>query len=266
MSDSGVSGLSNDTSPIRIDSADEQYAYLLAHLGEPEQWTVVGQRLATADDGRDMEVVSIRMSTGELTRIAFVASDSDDFLDGQARHGSDNETGYIETLMEMAVAFSAANPPHHPGTLARFPVPSVQYPHAVAIPMPVLAIEDGRRGLYAPPRVVVIDVSSEDVVGVGEYPGFDPDRWPPERLGDWPPPATMSVGQRQLDGIITRMTACWKRVLDGWFGSASDLDVDLPSDIRHSLELRAILDLPTMVPYYEALNPGFARWLGQHRG
>lgn len=266
MPDQDASGLSGERSPIRIDSADEQYAYLLAHLGGPEQWTVVGQRLGTADDGRDIEVVSVRMSSGELTTIAFVASNEDDFLDGEAQPRTEDETRYLETLMETAFAFSEANPPHHPGTLARFPVPSAQYQHAVAIPMPVLAVEAGHRGLYAPPRVVVIDVVSGEPVGVGEYPGFDPEQWPPKRLGDWPPPATLNLGQRQLEGMIARMSACWKRVLDGWFGLGLELDVDLPADIRHSLELRAILDLPALLPYYEALNPGFTRWLEQHRG
>lgn len=265
MPDSGAGGVSDELSPVRIDSAEEQYAYLLACLGGPEQWTVVDQRLGTATDGRDMEVVSVRMSPDGLKTIAFVTSDEDDFLDGEVQFRAENATGYLETLMETASTFSAANPPHHPGTLARFPVPSAQYRHAVAIPMPVLAVEDGRRGLYAPPRVVVIDVRSGEPVGVGEYPGFDPEQWPPERLGDWPPPATLDLGQPRLEGMIARMSACWKRVLDGWFESEPVLDVDLPADIQHSLELRKIMDLPEFLPYYDKLNPGFARWLEQHR-
>ncbi|CAA9560382.1 MAG: hypothetical protein AVDCRST_MAG43-1919 [uncultured Thermomicrobiales bacterium] len=263
MPDSGTGG---ELSPVRIDSAEEQYAYLLAHLGGPEQWSVIDQRLAIAADGRDMEVVSVRMSSGDLTTIAFVASDDDDFLVGEVQSRMEDTTGYLESLMKTASTFSAANPPHHPGTLARFPVPSAQYQHAVAIPMPVLAVEDGRRGLYAPPRVVVIDVRSGEPVGVGEYPGFDPEQWPPERLGDWPPSATLDLGQPRLEGMIARMSACWKRVLTGWFEPGAELDVDLPADIRHSLELRAILDLPEFLPIYDKLNPGFARWLAQHRG
>lgn len=266
MPDSGGGGATGELYPVRIDSAEEQYAYLLAYLGGPEQWSVVDQRLALAADGRDMEVVSIRMSSGNLTTIAFVASDDADFLDGEVQSRAEDATRYLETLMETASTFSAANPPHHPGTLARFPVPSAQYQHAVGIPMPVLAVEDGRRGLYAPPRVVVIDVRSGEPVGVGEYPGFDPEQWPPKRLGGWPPPATMELGQLRLEGMIARMSACWKRVLTGWFEPGRELDADLPGDIRHSLELRGILDLPEFLPYYDELNPGFARWLGQHRG
>jgi len=251
--------------PVRIDSAEEQYAYLLAHLGGPEQWTVVGQQLGTAADGRDMEVVSVRLMSGETTTIAFVASDDEDFLDTEGQSRVENATGYLETLMETATTFSAANPPHHPGTLARFPVPSAQYQHAVVLPMPVLAVEHGRPGLYAPPRVVVIDVVSGDPLGVGEYPGFDPEQWPPKRLGDWPPPAVRDLGQPRLEGMIARLSACWKRVLDGWFASGSELDIDLPADIRHSLHLRATLDLTAFLPYYDELNPGFARWLEQQR-
>ncbi len=263
MSDPDISGSTGDAEKVRIDSADEQYAYLLAHFGGPEQWTVVDQRVGVTDDGRDMERVSIRMATGETTWVTFVASDDDDFLEGAAQPVEDG-TGYLEKLMETAFTFSAENPPHHPGTLARFPVPSAQYQHAVAIPMPVLAVDAGRRGLYAPPRVVVIDFRSGEPVGVGEFPGFDPEMWPPERLGDWPPPATREFGQRQLEGMIARMSACWKRVLDAWFESRAEPDVDLAMDIREGLAFRAVLDLPGLLPYYDRLNLGFARWLERH--
>lgn len=248
---------------VRIDSADEQYAYLLAHFGGPERWTVVEQRLGVSEDGRDMEVVSVKLASGELVKVTFVASEDDDFIDGKGQPVED-ATRYLEALMEKAFTFSAGNPPHHPGTLARFPVPSAQYQRAVAIPMPVLAVDAGRRGLYAPPRVVVIDFTSGEPVGVGEFPGFDPERWPPDRLGDWPPPATLELGQQQLEGMIARMSACWKRVLDAWFGSGAETNADLAADIREGLAFRAILDLPALLPYYEQLNPGFARWLERH--
>lgn len=254
------------SSPVRIDSAEEQYAYLAARFGGPEKWTVVDQRLGTADDGRDMEVLSVRISSGEVTSVAFVTSDDDDFGDGDRQTHLDDTTRYLDTIMETALTFSAENPPHHPGTLARFPVPSAQYGEAIAIPMPVLAVDQGRRGLYAPPRVVVIGFRSEELVGVGEYPGFDPERWPPERLGDWPPSATRNLEQPRLQGMIGRMSACWKRVLDGWFETDPELDPDLPIDVRHGLELRDILDIPALSRYYDALNPGFARWLERHRG
>lgn len=263
MPDSSGFGSTNDRETVRIDSADEQYAYLLAHFGGPERWTVVDQRLGISEDGRDMEVVSVKLASGEVTSITFVAPDDDDFI-GEESQRVEDATGYLETLMETAFTFSAANPPHHPGTLARFPVPSGQCQQAIAIPMPVLAVDAGRRGLYAPPRVVVIDFPSGEPVGVGEFPGFDPEQWPPARLGDWPPPGTSELGQRQLEGMIARMSACWKRVLDAWFESAIEPHVDLAADIRESLAFRVVLDLPAFLPYYDQLSPGFARWLDQH--
>lgn len=254
----------DDVMPVRIDSAEEQYAYLLAHYGGPQHWTVVDQRLRQTDDGRDMERVSLRTSAGELVHVTFVASD-DDFLGEQEHLDSDGGTAFLARVMETAFSFSAENPPHHPGTLARFPVPSIQYQRAIAVPMPVLAVDNGRRGLYAPPRVVVINFDSGEPVGVGEFPGFDPERWPPERLGDWPPQATREVDPRQLEGIIARTSACWKRVLDAWFGASEDLDSDLPGDIREILSFRAVLDVPALLPFYDRLNPGFARWLESRR-
>jgi len=131
--------------------------------------------------------------------------------------------------------------------------------------MPVLALDNGRRGLYAPPRVVILSFESGEPVGVGEFPGFDPERWPPERLGDWPPPATRHVDQRQFEGIIARTSACWKRVLDAWFQSGTAPDGDLPGDIRESLGFRAVLDVPAFLPYYDRLNPEFAGWIERHR-
>lgn len=265
MPDRNQPDIADDVMPVRIDSAEEQYAYLLAHYGGPEHWTVVDQRLGQTDDGRDMERVSVRTSAGELAHVTFVASDDDDFLKGQEHLDAEGGTAFLARVMETAFSFSAENPPHHPGTLARFPVPSMQYQRAVAVPMPVLAVDDGRRGLYAPPRVVVINFDSGEPVGVGEFPGFEPERWPPERLGDWPPQATRDLHQRQFEGIIARTSACWKRVLDAWFGAGADLESDLPGDIRESLGFRGVLDVPELLPYYDRLNPHFGRWLERRR-
>lgn len=265
MPDRDRPDIAGDVMPVRIDSAEEQYAYLLAHFGGPQHWTVVDQRLGQTDDGRDIERVSVRTSAGELVQVTFVGSADDDFLGGQDHLDTEGGTAFLETVMETAFTFSAANPPHHPGTLARFPVPSMQYRQAIAVPMPVLAVDNGRRGLYAPPRVVVVSFANGEPVGVGEFPGFDPERWPPERLGDWPPPATRELDQRRLEGIIARTSACWKRVLDAWFDSRSEPDGDLAGDIQESLAFRAILDVPALLPHYDRLNPEFARWLERHR-
>lgn len=250
---------------VRIDSAEEQYAYLLTHFGEPDRWSVVDQRLGKSSDGRDTESVSVRDATGAVRQATFVAPD-DDVLGDVADSDSDETTGFVPGLMEAATRFSADNPPHHPGTIARFPVPSAQYRQAVAIPMPVLAIDGGRRGLYAPPRVVVIDIASRQPVGVGEFPGFDPERWPPPRLGDWPPPSTRGIGERQLEGMVARLSACWKRILDAWFAAAGVPDSDLAGDIEDALAIRARLDLPAMLSYYDRLNREFATWLVDRAG
>jgi hypothetical protein len=245
---------------VRIDSAEEQYACLLTRFGEPERWAVVEQRLGTAPDGRATETVMVRTKGGDIRQVIFVTSDDDDLLtDGDATE-ADDATGFLARVMEAAATFSTANPPHHPGTIARFPVPSSQYGGAVAVPMAVLAVEGGRPGLYAPPRVVVIDLTTGEALGVGEFPGFDPARWPPPRLGDWPPAA---IGERRLEGMVARLSACWKRILDAWFEPPKDPGPDVAGDIEDALAIRAELDLPAMLPYYERLSPAFDAWLRQ---
>jgi len=166
--------------------------------------------------------------------------------------------------MESASAFSIANPPHHPGTLARFPVPSSSYANALSVPMPVLALDGGKRGLYAPPRLVVIEYGSSEAKGVGEFPGFDPEDWPPTRLGDWPPTTLVNMHRLQLQGTIMRFSAVWNRVLTAWFAKEIMESPDLTADIREALDTRAMLDVPGFLPFYERLNPVFAKWLARH--
>jgi hypothetical protein len=167
--------------------------------------------------------------------------------------------------MTAATAFSEANPPHHPGTLARFPVPSRSFAGALALAMPVLAVSNGGRGLFAPPRVVVVNFKTLDAIGVGEFPGFEPEHWPPSRLGDWPPPNAQAQHPIQLQGTIQRFSACWYRVLTGWFEQSSTVPDDLASDISESLRSRELLELPDFLPYYDRLNMAFATWLRQHK-
>jgi hypothetical protein len=173
-------------------------------------------------------------------------------------------TGFLDRIMEAASEFSASNPPHHPGTQARYPVPSASYANSLAVPMPVLALEGGRRGLYAPPRVVVIDYRTGEAKGVGEFPGFDPEDWPPARLGDWPPDTLAAMHRLQLQGTIMRFSAVWNRVLKAWFAKDVVDTPDLTADVIEALETRSILDLEEFIPYYDRLNPVFARWLARH--
>jgi len=247
---------------VRVDSAEEQYAYMLARFGDPSRWRVVSQMFAVTADGREAERVDVALESGVTARVTFVsASDGDSF---DAPEFDDDGTGFLDRVMGSASAFSEANPPHHPGTLARFPVPSAGYANALSVPMPVLALDGGRRGLYAPPRVVVIDYGTGEARGVGEYPGFDPDRWPPERLGNWPPPALAGLHRLQLQGTIMRFSAVWNRVLQAWFAKEIIDSPDLTADVREAIATRAILDLPGMLAYYDRLNPVFARWLERH--
>lgn len=245
---------------IRVDSAEEQYGYMIARFGDPAAWTVESQQLGVMPDGRDCERVVVRLATGDTVTVVFVPV-GDEGLFATAASGGDS--GRIEEIMETAISFSRENPPHHPGTVARFPVPSSTYEGAVAVPMAVLAQDQGRRGLYAPPRVVVVDFTSMQVRGVGEFPGFDPESWPPKRAGDWPPPGVAAASQAELQGVILRFGALWERVIDAWFQRRNGQDLVTPGEIAEAVDLRARLDVPGMLESYERLNPAFAAWLEQ---
>jgi len=246
---------------IRADSSEEQVAYMLSRFGDPASWSVLSQQFDRAPDGRDVEHVQVELATGVRVVVSFVTSDDDDPF--EQREITDT-TGFLDTAMNAAIRFSEANPPHHPGTLARFPVPSARFADAIVFPMPVLAVSDGVRGLFAPPRVVVIDFRTLDAIGVGEFSGFEPEAWPPPRLGDWPPHDVRAQHHLQLQGTIQRFSACWHRVLTAWFDRSGPVADDLASDISESLEYRGLLDLPDFLPYYDRLNTAFGHWLREN--
>jgi len=250
---------------VWVDSANEQLAFLTATFGAPGTWSVESQRYDDDPDAGEAEVAEIRTARGERVRIRFLpATVSDDPFGGEE---PEDRTELMDELMEKATGFSSTNAPHHPGTLARYPVPSAAYAHAISMPMPVLALDDlGQRGLYAPPRVVAIDWQTREPIGVGEFPGFDPESWPPPRLGGWPPAGLAGISREQLQGTIQRLGACWSRVIDAWFARNAGTPPSLGDDIREALMYRDLLDLPAMIPYYDALNPVFARWLTAMRG
>jgi hypothetical protein len=168
-------------------------------------------------------------------------------------------TEVLDRLMRAAVEFAAANPPHHPGSVPRFPVPSARYPGRVEVPLAILAVEDGRRGLYAPPRVVTVGYAAGEADAVGEFPGFDPDDWPPPRLGPWPPAGTAGRDPAALQGAVSRLSGCLVRLFDAWAAEA-----DYPhrrDDAAETWGLLAVLDEPRMAPFYDRLNAPFWRWL-----
>lgn len=245
---------------VWVDSGDEQMAFLTATFGPQGAWSVASQGYADDPDAGEAEIAEIVTPGGETVRVRFVpATVSDDPFGGEE---PEDRTGLMDELMEKATGFASQNPPHHPGSLARYPVPSAAYGHAVAFPMPVLALDGlGQRGLYAPPRVVVIDWTTREPIGVGEFPGFDPESWPPPRLGEWPPKRLAGMPQEQLQGTIQRFSACWSRVLDAWFARDTGMPPSLADDIRDALMYRDLLDLPAMLPFYERLNPVFAKWI-----
>jgi hypothetical protein len=249
--------------PIRVESAEEQYAYMLARFGDPATWAVLSQSFDTDSDGREMEFVEARDSSGSTVTIRFVAVREAGIFGDEAPEG-DGTTGFLDEVMEKAFTFSEANPPHHPGTLARFPVPSASYANSLSVAMPVIALDGGRRGLFAPPRVVVIDNSTGEAKGVGEFPGFDPEDWPPPRLGDWPPAHIQAMHRLQMQGTIMRFSAVWKRILDAWYSTEIMESPELSREIAEAVRTRAILDLPQLIPYYDRLNPVFAKWLDRH--
>ncbi len=260
MTDHEVPSSGGSSFIVRVDSAEEQYAWLLATFGDPTQWTVDSQFYRVEADGSEHEIATITSANGERVEVVFApATDEvDPFGDTQ---GPEDRSGLMDELMEKATGFASTNPPHHPGSIARFPVPAPTFAHAIAIPMPVLAIDRGKRGLYSPPRMVVIDWETEEPIGVGEFPGFDPEHWPPARLGEWPPESAASLHPMQLQGIIARFSACWSRVLDAWFARDMPVSPSLRADIQEALMYRSRLDLPEMIACYDRLNPAFAEWL-----
>ena len=128
-------------------------------------------------------------------------------------------------------------------------------PGQVEVPMAVLAVDDaGQRGLYAPDRVVALTWPAGAPVGVGAYPGFDPERWPTPRLGDWPPPGISRLEPARLQGMVGRFSGCWSRLLTAFLGGS-----DYPhrsDEAAEALALLGQLDPPAMQEVYTGLNPG----------
>lgn len=246
-----------EMSVVYIDSDVEQQAWLMATFGPMGSWQSISQTMRATPDGETQEVLEIERQDGLRLNIPFMEATPDESLEGEGL----DRTALIEDVMELAAQYAEQNPPNHPGSLPRFPVPSAAYASALSVPMAVLAIDDtGRRGLYAPPRQVAIHVEDDALVGVGEFPGFDPEHWPPPRLGDWPPATLHGVDPEQIQAMIARFNACWSRVLEAWFAGTEATPV-LRADIFDALNWRRMLDLPSFLPYYQRLNPVFARWL-----
>ncbi len=245
---------------VYVDSAEEQVAYLIARFGPTGTWSVRGQSVATLDSGDAVERASLHTTEGdvelEFRDATSVKMSFTDPVDEPPR------VDVLDTVMERAAKFAADNPPHHPGSLARFPVPVEHYGASVGVPLPILAVDNtGRRGLYAPPRMVVIAWDSHEPVGVREVDGFNPDIWPPPRLGDWPSAGVSRLNQEQLEATIRRFSACWSRVIDAWFRDPGGRGDVLTSDVRETVWWRSVLDPEAMASVYRTLNPRFDDWI-----
>ncbi|MBA2518151.1 MAG: hypothetical protein H0V24_00640, partial [Chloroflexia bacterium] len=199
------------TETYRADSVAEEHAFFRAYPPPDGEWEIVSQTLRLRHNAPQDHITVRAASLGEITVPFDIAS----FFG--AAPGAGAAAVDFDRLLETALAFARDNGPHHPGSLPRFPVPSAGYPGRVEVPLPLVALDNaGRRGLYAPPRVVVLSYPEGEPLGTGEYPGFDPKRWPPRRLGNWPPPASRLLSPPRLQATITRFTACWHRLLTAW--------------------------------------------------
>lgn len=243
---------------VYIDSDIEQAAWIFATFGPDGAWQTMSQTMRSTDQDEVQEVLEIQLANGESVSVPFMEASSDESLAGE---GIDR-TAVIENLLHLAAQHAESNPPHHPGSLPRFPIPAHAYENAIVVPMAILAIDDlGQRGIYAPPRVVVISISDNSLIGFGDFPGFDEEMWPPARVGDWPPASLQELPQQQVQGVIQRFSCCWSRVLEAWFDRAEDYTDVLRADIQESLQYRQLLDGPGFEDLYARLNPAFQKWL-----
>lgn len=243
---------------VYIESDKEQAAWLYATFGPEGTWQTMSQTMRSNEDGELQEVLEIRLPHGESVLVPFMEARPDDSLEGE---GVDR-TNVVEEILHRAAQFAEANPPHHPGSMPRFPVPARSYKNSLAVPMAILAIDnDGVRGLYAPPRYVVLNAVDESLVGIGDFPGFDPEQWPPARIGDWPPNAMRLFPEQQMQGMIERFSCCWSRILEGWFAGERSYSPVLQADIRDALRYRELLDTDGFDAIYTQLNPEFDAWL-----
>ena len=202
----------------RVDSVDEEYAVVSAFPPDRRVWSIQSQTLSRADTGA-VDTLELRSSDGEVKHYRF---DVSSFFGGRAVQAPrESSTGFLDDVMEKAAEFAAQNGAHHPGSLPRFPVPSDRYPGRLDVPMPILAVGDGGRGLYAPVRVVTMTIEGPEPFGVGEFPGFAPDDWPPPRVADWPPPGIRDMDNLRLQATIARFSAVAVRLFNALFEAST---------------------------------------------
>ena len=240
---------------VRVDGVGETYAYLAAWPSPSGPWQPAGQLLVSGSDGPE-DHLTVRAPDGTTAVLRFAIGSFYGDPEGGRRTPGDRVTAVMRAGQELA----KAEGPLHPGTIPQYPVPSETYPGAVAVPLPIVARDGRERGLYAPPRIAVVRWRSGEAVGVGDAPGFDPERWPPPRLGDWPPPGIRGWDQARLAGAIERFTALWSRLLDAWFDG--EAYAHLPDEKREAALFLALLLPGPFRNLYADLGPRFGTWLG----
>jgi hypothetical protein len=235
---------------VRVDSPEEAAAYLAAYPSPAGPWRVASRLRVDAGE-RVEEHATLTAGGGARAVVRFDVT-------AFAGEGPSAEAPALDDLLARAAAFARENGPRHPGELPRFPIPSARYAGRVEVPLAILAVDAGRRGLYAPARVVVVDPRDGEPDGAGEFPGFDPEAWPPPRLGEWPPAGVRALDPTRLRGTVARFGACWRRLLAAWSGDDYQQRADEAAEAR---ALLGRLDPPGMVGVYRRLNPDFWGWL-----
>jgi len=253
VTDESLKDTTGARSMVRVDSLREAYAYVDAYPHGSGPWVIVSETRSSRDGGGTM---TLELSAPDADGMS-VDFDISTFgaTGGKQRFGVEPTTA-LDELMSGVAEYVAVNPPFHPGSLPRFPIPSLRYPGRVEVPIAILAAgDDGRPALFAPARLVVVSLTDGQPYGIGEYPGFDPDLWPPERLGDWPPPATTTLPRRQLAGMVARFNGVWLRLLE-----AATAKATYPNVLNEQGEARSLLvslETPAMAGIYRSSNSSF---------
>ncbi len=256
----GVSG--EGGARVLVDSLREAYAYVDAYPHSSGPWTILAEIRSNRDGGATL-TLDLSAPDGDSTSVIFKTGHFG--ATGGIRRFGVEPTLALDELMSGVSAFVAENPPFHPGSLPRFPVPSRRYPGRVEVPVAILAMgDDGRSGLFAPARVVVVSLSDGRPYGIGDFPGFDPDNWPPERLGNWPPAATMTLPRGQLAATVARFNGVWLRVLTA--AATATTYPSLHQERREAVTMLSVLDAPEMAAVYRTIHEEFWDGLQEEDG
>lgn len=239
---------------IRVDSQDEEFAFIAAWPHPVGAWRPLGFGFVPGIPSTQKRFVILAPDETQVNLHFMVGSYHD-----ARRPPEENPARRVEAVMRAGHELAKKEGPLHPGSMPQYPIPSASHLGTVTVPLPILAIDAGQRWLYAPPRLAVVRWPAAEPVGVGDMPGFNPDTWPPERLGDWPPATVRDWEQPRLAGAIARFTAIWGRLLDVWFGGQRYLQFD--DERLEAMLLLGFLVPAPMLAIYARLSPDFWAWV-----